>query len=217
MLVIQWKARSPQRIGSAVDCSANYPAKCSRAGARASLRIRPHVHTSRQTHYFRQKRASPTSGTATAARRAPRLTRCVSVGSRGRSTRPGSQLIRNSKERSLPLAVRSIKIFPVLKGEPNGEPTLADPGLRQPTASDRLSRSGACRATSGDMRRRPDSDWGSRGRGFKSRRPDDFSNGLGTTLGPGPFLSGVEIGTERLPGIGDGPVVRVQVPLGGGE
>jgi hypothetical protein len=59
--------------------------------------------------------------------------------------------------------------------------------------------------------------WGSRGRGFESRRPDDFSNGLGTNLGPGPFSSGREEDTQRLPSLGDALVIRVQVALGGGQ
>jgi hypothetical protein len=55
--------------------------------------------------------------------------------------------------------------------------------LRQPTVSSDVQPHSRCsaahQATLGDTRQRPDRDWGSRGRGFKSRRPDwstDFFN-----------------------------------------
>ena len=57
--------------------------------------------------------------------------------------------------------------------------------------------------------------WGSRGRRFKSGRPDGYSNSLGTILVPRPLLSGIQAGAQRFAGIGDGPAVGVQVPLRG--
>jgi hypothetical protein len=56
-------------------------------------------------------------------------------------------------------------------GEPNGEPTVADIQLRRATTSRVRAVHGLTEphpATRRDVKR----DWGSRGRGFKSRRPD---------------------------------------------
>jgi hypothetical protein len=57
-------------------------------------------------------------------------------------------------------------------GEPNREPTMLDPERFQATSSPHSRCSAAYIATLSDLRQRPDRDWGSRGRGFKSRRPD---------------------------------------------
>jgi hypothetical protein len=96
---------------------------------------------------------------------------------------------------------------------PSGDHTRITPGTNRRSANSLRERE--TRSALGVSVNAPS--WGSRGRGFESRRPDDFSNGLGTNLGPGPFSSGVEVSTERLPRIGDGPVVRVEIPLCGGQ
>src|SRR5262245_37656917 len=118
----------------------------------------------------------------------------------GRSTRPGhcpqnfgavpgwyqdTRHLRNARNVAAPLASR----FPT--GEPFGEPTHAD-FRRQPAALNEYPGwSSAQSALLGDTQRRPVGDWGSRGRRFKSGRPDagqkadpEFRVGLLSDLGP---------------------------------
>jgi len=70
------------------------------------------------------------------------------------------------------------------QGEPFREPTWT--GFRRPsaTSSHCLGCSSARWALLGDVQRHPESDWGSRGRRFKSGRPDCFSNASGTDWEP---------------------------------
>jgi hypothetical protein len=64
------------------------------------------------------------------------------------------------------------KIFPARNREPNGEPTSPDAEPRRATSDRRSRSSDAHPATVSDARQRQNRDWGSRGRGFESRRPD---------------------------------------------
>lgn len=67
-------------------------------------------------------------------------------------------------------------------GEPNREPTAAVAEPRPAMLNQHPPSSEAHRALSSDACRRSDRDWGSRGRGFKSRRPDN--DGLSQTALP---------------------------------
>ena len=84
--------------------------------------------------------------------------------------------------------------------EPFQEPTWADLRRRGPTLSHCRGRSSAQLAFSGHARRRPGGDWGSRGRRFKSGRPDQkVQVRRGSGFAPGPFsVFGGQSGSHML-------------------
>jgi hypothetical protein len=56
--------------------------------------------------------------------------------------------------------------------------------------------------------------WGSRGRRFKSGRPDGFRTALRPLWPTRAHLDGSEVGAERLASINDGSHIGMQVPPG---